>query len=98
MLDHHGFCELEMVECSMVFIMILQQLEEAMANPRQIREAAGAGPGEPDAGRGAFKRLGQAKLEISNHTFGALCVLSARAAASSPARSWKLSPQRSWTW
>ena len=37
-LDHHGFCELELVDFSFGFIMILEQLEEAMRDSMQIQE------------------------------------------------------------
>ena len=46
MVDRHGFCELEIVDFSCGFIMILEQLEEAMSNSRRIQVAMRQGPGE----------------------------------------------------
>ena len=41
MLDHHGFCELEIDVFFIGFITILEQLEEAISNSRRIRVAMG---------------------------------------------------------
>ena len=39
LLDHHGLCELEIDDFTFGFLTILEQLEEAVSNSRQIREA-----------------------------------------------------------
>ena len=38
MIDHHGFCELEMVDFTFGFIMILEYFKEAMSKLRQVRK------------------------------------------------------------
>ena len=55
MLDHHGFCELEIVDLTFGFITMLDQLKGVMRKLRRIQDALTTGFRE---GRGGVLPLG----------------------------------------
>ena len=45
-LDHHGIIELDIVDCSFGFLIVLEHLEQALSNSRQIPKPMYTGHGE----------------------------------------------------